>query len=176
MISKLDVKQSLISGRGVFSLRPIKKDETIYFLSGREISLRELVGMINNLKKDAADPLQIDVETYIDLNEFSRLFNHSCNPNAFIRGKNELVALMDIDKEEEITYDYSTTMWENKEKIESEFNRKLWTMQCHCNSTNCRKLIDQFYFLPLSVQEYYFKNRLLPDFILQTYTRLRLIN
>lgn len=40
-----------------------------------------------------------------------RFLNHSCEPNAFLRGLT-LVALDDIPEGAEITFDYNTTEWD----------------------------------------------------------------
>ena len=143
----LKVKKSEISGNGIFTTTKIKKGETICFLEGELCSLDEIIKRVNEGKEEASDPLGIDDEQYLDLNDVSRTFNHSCNPNAFIRGKNELVALRDIRKEEEITFDYSTTMNDNEEKI-VKAGRSLWTSKCNCGANNCRGIIDQFKTLP----------------------------
>src|SRR3989344_6242177 len=103
-----EVKKSKISGKGIFASKRIKKGQTICFLNGELCTLDEIIKKVNEGKEEPSDPLEIEDEQYIDLNEFSRTFNHSCSPNTFIRGKNELVTLRDIQLNEEITYDYST--------------------------------------------------------------------
>lgn len=102
----------------------------------------------------------------MDLDEISRTFNHSCDPNSFIKGKNELIALRDIQIGEEINYDYSTTMNDNEEKI-LKAGRKLWTCKCNCGAKSCRNIIDQFRTLPKKIQSFYVKNKLIPDFMLK---------
>lgn len=166
--SSLEAKKSKISGKGVFAIKNIKKGKIIYFLDGEEIDLDEVIKRCNEGTEQPSDPLQIDDEKYIDLDEFSRLFNHSCKPNAFIKGKNELVALRDIDAGEEIVYDYSATMNDNEFKIKKA-GRSLWTCKCSCGADNCRKLIDQFRKLPKSLQEFYLKNKLASSFIIKRY-------
>ena len=164
----LEAKKSKISGKGVFAKEKIKKGQTIYFFDGEEIDLDELIKRCNQGIEAPSDPLQIDDEKYMDLDEFSRLFNHSCNPNAFIRGKNELVALIDIEKGKEITYDYSATMNDNEEKIKKA-GRSLWTCECNCKAETCRKIIDQFRKLPLKLQKVYLKNKFAAEHILKKY-------
>lgn len=95
------------------------------------------------------------------------LLNHSCEPNAFIRGKNELVALKDIRTDEEIAYDYSTSMWEDSEVMKKLFGTGLLEMKCNCGSINCRKIIKQFYELANDVQKRYLELKIVQDFILE---------
>jgi len=168
--SLLKIKKSGVSGKGVFSLVDIKNGESICFLEGEEMTLQEMSDRVDADEEGSSDPFQIDLETYLDLNELPRSINHSCEPNAFVQDKNELVALRDIKSGEEIFYDYSTTMADNQEKIEAA-NGMLWTCKCRCDSKNCRKIINQFRTLPKSVQEFYLKNKFAPDFILKKFSK-----
>lgn len=135
-------------------------------MEGEIIDLNEMIRRVENNEEKGSDPLGIDDELYIDMDEIPRAINHSCNPNAFLCRRNELVALRDISKDEEIFYDYSTTMNDNKEKIGD-----LWTMKCKCGSKNCRGVVDQFKTLPLERKIFYIKNKLAPDFILRRFAR-----
>lgn len=165
----IKIAQSNISGFGVVATKDISAGQTICFMEGEEISLleadrREIAGLEN-----AGDFLQVDDEKYVDMEEIFRCINHSCNPNSFMRGKNELVALQKIKKNEEITYDYSATMWEDANKIMGLFHEKLWEMKCCCGAKNCRNIIKQFYELPKDIQEKYIKSKTLQDYILNKF-------
>lgn len=165
----LKVKKSGISGKGVFAASDIKAGETICFMEGEKISLQELGRRLHKNPEKEGDALQIDDETYIDMEEEFRCINHSCNPNAGIRKEKELFALRNIKKDEEIFYDYSTTMWEDPVKIKKYLGLSLWQMNCQCGESNCRKVIGQFYDLPKSVQNKYLASGAVPQFILQKY-------
>ncbi len=166
--NNIEIRKSNISGKGVFAKELIKKGERICFMDGELMSLDQMIKKVDEGKEDSSDPLGIDDEIYVDLNELPRSINHSCNPCAFIKGKNELIALRDIEKDEEITFDYSTTMNDNKKKIEKS-GGGLWTMKCKCGSKNCRRIIDQFKTLPYERKEFYIKNKLVPDFIISKF-------
>src|SRR3989344_2196350 len=161
-----EIKESKIAGNGVFSLKKIERGQTICFLTGELCTLDEVIRRCNEGIEEPSDPLEVGDEEYFDLDEVSRTFNHSCNPNSYIRGKNELVALKDIKIGEEITYDYSTTMNDNEKKIK-DAGRELWTSECHCGSKNCRGIIDQFKTLPKNTQIFYISNKFMPDFMLK---------
>lgn len=167
-IQNFIIKKSNIAGNGVFANEEIQKGQTIYFLNGELCSLDEVIKRVNEGKEEPSDPLEVDDDEYLDLDEVSRTFNHSCNPNSFIRGKNELVAMQDIKKGEEITYDYSTTMNDNEEKIVSA-GRELWTCKCNCGSKNCRGIIDQFKTLPKEIKQFYINNKFMPEFMLKVF-------
>ena len=167
--NNLEIRESIISGKGVFAKNNIKKGETICFMEGELMDINEMIIRTDNDLEEGSDPLGIDNEMYLDLKELPRSINHSCSPNAFLRGKNELVALKDIKKYDEIIYDYSTTMNDNKKIIEDS-GGELWIIECKCGSKNCRGIIDQFKTLPKEVQEFYIKNKFAPDFILNKFS------
>lgn len=164
----LEIKKSGISHNGVFALKKFAKGERICFMTGKTMTLDEMIEAVDNGYERGSDPLQIGLKKYLDLDELPRSFNHSCEPNAFLRGKNELVALKKIKVGEEIFFDYSTTMNDNKERIE-ETGGALWTCRCHCGAKKCRGIIDQFKTLPKTVQNFYLKNKFAPDFILKKF-------
>ncbi len=166
----LRVGMSKILGKGNFAASNIKKGQTICLFTGESCNLNEIRDRIKIGKENEFDPLQIDEETYLDLDESTRLFNHSCNPNAFVNGKNELVALRNILKGEEITFDYSTTIDEDEMKFEH-VGLPYHTLKCNCLSKNCRKTVEQFKNLPEKVHSYYLKNKFVPDFILRKFSK-----
>lgn len=57
-------------------------------------------------------------------------FDHSCSPNAGIKGHLLMVAMRDIAAGEEITYDYAMT--------DADFK---YSFPCRCQSKNCRGVI-----------------------------------
>ena len=101
------------------------------------MTLADFIERVNSGEEYIDDPLQIGRRTYIDLDEFSRLFNHSCNPNAGMRKTSEIFALRDIRRGEQITYDYSMTVAPT-----------VWKMDCQCGSQNCRKTLGDVLSIP----------------------------
>jgi hypothetical protein len=67
--------------------------------------------------------------------------NHSCEPNAVIRGR-QLVALKSIEPYQEIRFHYNTTEYELAEPF-----------VCHCGSNRCEGQIRGFRFLSRSKRE-----------------------
>ncbi len=163
------IKKSRISGHGVVANRDIKTGETIYFLTGESCTLNEVIKRVKEGCEAPSDSLQIDDDEYLDLDEMSRTFNHSCEPNSYMRGLSELIALRDIRSEEEITCDYSTTMNDDAAKILNA-GLALWTCACHCGSNCCRGIIDQFTTLPEETRMFYLSNKVMPDFMLEKFT------
>ncbi len=61
--------------------------------------------------------------------------NHSCSPNAGFKGQIVLVAMHDIKKGEQITFDYATVLSKPR-GVDKEYEFK-----CNCGSVECRKSI-----------------------------------
>ena len=127
-------------------MEPIKKGEFICFCEGKETSWEEQERRYIEGKDRLDDPLQISETKYIELDRPYIYFNHSCNPNSGIRGKNELIAINDINPGEEIVYDYSSVVWDERWVKE----HGPWTMICGCKEKNCRKVIGDFLTIPKS--------------------------
>ena len=150
-------------GKGCFANANIKKGETISFLEGEEISGEEFERRYIEGRVRLDDPLQISQSNYIELCTPYIYFNHSCNPNSGVRGKNELVAIQNIMPGEEIFYDYSAVSWDDRwARIYG-----AWTMKCECDEEDCRKVIGDFPTIPKSQRRKYFKLGVTPDFIIE---------
>ena len=68
--------------------------------------------------------------------EYSCFFNHSCDPNAGINGQIFLVAMRDIEKGEQITFDYAMTLHHTE-------GVGRYELKCLCGSKNCRGTITE---------------------------------
>jgi uncharacterized protein len=82
--------------------------------------------------------LQIEKYQWIapHINNPGWYINHSCNPNSGIKNSVEIVAMKNISKNEEVTFDYSTSESENG-----------WYLICGCANKNCRRIIRSYRFL-----------------------------
>ncbi|PIN93695.1 hypothetical protein COU54_02170 [Candidatus Pacearchaeota archaeon CG10_big_fil_rev_8_21_14_0_10_31_24] len=163
------IMSSMIGGKGAFAIKDIKKGEVLCFMNGNEFFVDKIHEKEINEEENRGDSLQIGDHEYIDLDEKYRCINHSCEPNSFLKGKNELIALKNMEKDEEITYDYSATMFEDKDLIKEKFGEELWIMKCKCGNENCRNIIGQFYELPEELKMKYVDNCWLQDYILKKY-------
>lgn len=154
--SKTEIRTSAISGKGKFASQKIALGEYITTLSGELIHSDP---NINHLcvKFDITgdDPLQIGDAMFLVLNLESKTINHSCNPNTGLKNQSDLYALREIQPNEEITYDYSTTSGTND----------TWTMPCACQSDNCRKVIGNVLTIPPAKLIQYICQDALPQFI-----------
>lgn len=150
---KFEVKPHARFGRGCFAKNRIMAGEIICKMTGPTMSLKELLDKYD--ESNWTNPLQIAEDKYIDLIEPYVCFNHSCQPNAALRNKGILFALKDIEMNEEICYDYSTSVDDG-----------LWRMDCACLAPNCREIIGDFQTIPHDAKEFYKSKNALTAYIL----------
>jgi hypothetical protein len=133
---KLILKKTPKYGSGVFSTSKIKKGEIMAIFGGYIMSRREELALpteINDNGIFVSDGMVMGVKKKHEV-ELASFFNHSCNPNAGFKGQIFLVAMRDVAKGEEITFDYAMVLSKSK-------GTKLYRMNCLCNSKSCRKII-----------------------------------
>lgn len=137
---KVVIRETQNRGRGVFSIKPIKKDEIIASFDG-PVYDADSVWDERNLNH----AIQFGENQWRDSLGIARVVNHSCEPNCGIKNKFDLVAMRDISINEELTWDYEMT----------ENNHYGWQMQCQCGSAICRKSIGRYDNLPQAIREKY---------------------
>lgn len=133
---KVKVRSSGIHHKGVFALEPIKKDEIISVWGGFIITQDDFDRLskkefkdIENYATKVADGFYLVSSKKGGL-EDDDFFNHSCEPNAGIKGHLLMAATRDIASGEEITYDYAMT--------DADFD---YSFKCVCQNKNCRGVI-----------------------------------
>ncbi|KKT40668.1 MAG: Nuclear protein SET [Candidatus Giovannonibacteria bacterium GW2011_GWA2_44_13b] len=131
---KVEMRESPISGRGLFAKGNIKKDELVVSFVGGKGKFVVSAVADELFEKGDDHVLQIDDDLYFAATtpeeyEKEDHINHSCNPNIGIDGNLNFVAIRDIEPGEEIVFDY--TMSESSE----------YSFECRCGSKNCRKTI-----------------------------------
>ncbi len=142
------VKVTPDRGTGVFASRDIKKDEVIAEFKGPRVKFDDMEG----IPREVWDHLfNVGVNEYIIPKEPIVRTNHSCDPNAGIVKDVQLVAMRDIAKGEEVTFDYSTITADN------------WELECRCGSPSCRKVIGNYADLSDELKKKYGKYT--PDWI-----------
>ena len=159
-IEKIFTTKSKIHGEGTFAESLILKGSLIRVFGGDVVNFKEILRRIKAGKIVPDDPLQIGDDLYVDLDEPSMAFNHSCDPNAGIRYQNELVAIRDISPGEEITYDYSAT-------VSKTVSEKGWSMLCQCGAVNCRSRIGNVLTIPRKQLEDYISADALQSYIVE---------
>lgn len=139
----LVVKKSSIAGKGAFARKHISNGSRIIEYEGERVDSEEadlrydddamtvhhtfLFGLEDGTCLDAA----------VDGND-SRFINHSCEPNCEAVEEDDRIfvdALRDIERGEELTYDYS---YEREGRMRPAW-KKLY--ECRCGARNCRGII-----------------------------------
>lgn len=142
-------------GKGIVATKTIQKGEIIFKFAGPIITLKEF---FDKYEQNGCNVLQISEDKYIDTIEPYVYVNHSCDPNAGVRNNGILFALTEIQPDQEIFFDYSTTV-----------DDVIWSMECKCGSKNCRRIIGDFITIPHNRKQYYLENNALMGHILNTY-------
>ena len=146
-MKKVYVSPSIVQGRGVFAGERILQGEMILCIDDSRV--------IKDEKE--LDPSKGGFAHHCDylangkivyMQEPERYINHCCEPNAYVKwidSERYVIARKDIEKDQEITYDYC---------IDS-YGDTIW--QCNCGHPKCRKTINaDFYQLPIEKQKEYF--------------------
>jgi SET domain-containing protein len=139
MSPKLHVETSPKHGKGVFAQNDIRQGERLAIFGGFVMPIDE----INNLNDELCDlPMQIEERFVLASQKSGRpedtdFFNHSCNPNSGFKGQIFLVAMRNIAKGEEITFDYAMVV------SETPGCSIVFEMDCECGAKNCRKKITE---------------------------------
>lgn len=138
----IELRCSYINGIGVFALKKIKKGQVIADGIHKNdykylVSWEESKSFDEDIKKKIHDFCIGTPNGYFppedyDFNKLSVewYMNHSCNGNIGFNGNGDFIAIRDIKKDEELTYDYGLA--------ESNPDFK---MECNCGSSNCRNSI-----------------------------------
>ena len=141
MSPKLEVRSVPKYGKGakgVFAKKDIKKDELLAVFGGYVMTIREeekLNFPMNDYSLQISEDFVLGPNKIEDISDVD-FFNHSCDPNAGFNGQIFLVAMRNIKKEEEITFDYAMVLCKAK-------NAKTYKFKCLCGKDNCRKTLSE---------------------------------
>jgi len=135
---KYRVKGNAINGYGIVAQKPIRKGDVIFKfeeLAQRMVTKRyvEKNWTAEQLEEFRHYAYPISDEVYILWDQKPENWapqNHSCAPNSIYDGLN-LVALRDIDPEEELTLDYADLL-----------DDTIQSFVCTCGHPDCRKVVS----------------------------------
>jgi len=137
---KLKLRQTKKFGKAVFAKENIKKKELIAEFDG-PIYDEDFDGWTRDLQNHT---IQCGEERWRDSKGLARFINHSCDPHCGIKGLYKVVAVRNIKKGEQITWDYEMTE-------ESDW----WKLRCKCGSPLCRKWIGNHANMPQAIRDKY---------------------
>jgi uncharacterized protein len=121
-------------GLGTIALDDIEEGTLLVVYGGQVFTLEEFELLSTEMQ---SFPYQVDENLFLgprDLTEIGigERINHSCEPNSGFRGSIHVVALRDIRRGEQITFDYATC-------VSAEHD--VFVMQCKCGCSTCRGVI-----------------------------------
>ena len=120
-------KVGYLDGVGIFASRDFKKGEVVIRPTGDVVDHQTIYS------------IQIDWECHLDPDPPAKHLNHSCDPNLGIRtqanGIPEFIALRDIQKDEEVTFDYAMSEYTHYPRANPELD---FDLTCYCDAKNCR--------------------------------------
>jgi SET domain-containing protein len=122
-----------VHGVGLFATRDIVAEEVLALKNGHLVTedvIKEYSEIINGSHVQVTDNLFLAGLTLDEVDATLIGYNHSCSPNAYIRGQIALTAMRPINSGEEITVEYATC-----------FSSDTQSFNCRCGSDNCRKFI-----------------------------------
>lgn len=113
-------------GRGVFARVDIDPGELLVVWGGSVVTRAELESRPASIRTLT---LQVDDDAYLvsDMEGPADWVNHSCDPNAGLRGQISLVALRPIGAGEEVCFDYATSDASDYDEFD-----------CACRTERCR--------------------------------------
>ena len=107
-------------GKSIFTARNFKRDDSIFVISGPVT------------KTPSIYTVPITVDLFIDPLPPGKFLNNSCEPSCGIKNRTEVVAMRDLDKDEEVTIDYAMIIPEYDQ------SRLKQNLTCTCGSKICR--------------------------------------
>jgi len=143
-MSKVEVKESMIKGKGVFATRPIATGKVILRIDD-SVVIRPDDPALGKLIGSEPDPCDyLPDGTVILMQSPERYINHGCDPNVYIYTLEKdrfILAMRDIAAGEELLFDYAIDVVGGD-----------W-LDCLCGSPNCRgRHRSDFFLLPVAKQ------------------------
>jgi hypothetical protein len=132
----IDVRHSVIAGKGLFALSRIPTGTMVSRVGGRLVTSAELQAAFDAAARDPAHPyidaITVDDDLHLILppRRPNGYGNHSCDPNLWWIDAYTQAARRDIEPGEELTNDYATSTGI------AEFR-----MDCACGSALCRDVV-----------------------------------
>ncbi len=143
---KTEKRGSDVEGRGLFASESISKGDIVVVKGGYVMTKDQRDQVERRLgpaEIQVTDDLFIGPTTPKEREGGMMHLNHSCEPNLGVAGQIVFVALRDIVKDEELTFDYAMT------------DDEPYEMRCNCGATNCRGVVTGRDWMKKEVQQQY---------------------
>lgn len=153
MNSTLEIRDTGIYGRGIFTTKDISKGSVLVVMGGYICNTEqenELGDIATDNNMDISEEWSFCPTKEEDLERMPQhLVNHSCEPNTGFTDPTFMVAIRDIKAGEQIAYDYAFVMWSSDESTLH------FEMNCACGTSSCRKIVRETDWTIPSIQEAY---------------------
>lgn len=135
-----------LDGFGVFAKESIQEGELLCLWGGDIWTYEEFSQLPYENRSHGLQVNEFLYQTYgIDeVAEAADYVNHSCTPNAGLQGPITLVAMRDIDSDEEICFDYAMSDGSPYDEF-----------ACQCKTDHCRGIVTGNDWMILELQERY---------------------
>ncbi|MDZ7696372.1 MAG: SET domain-containing protein-lysine N-methyltransferase [Deltaproteobacteria bacterium] len=130
--SKVELRESLLGGRGIFALEKIEKDEVVAIKAGHIITsddIVEITSSVGDYALQIQDGFYLSPRSRDEIDRMTIFINHSCDPNVGFMGQIVYVAMRDIEPGEELCHDYAMERTDD------------YSLACRCGSEHCRGTI-----------------------------------
>ena len=148
MIAKLfEIKTTKNKGKGLFAKEQIPKGTIVWYGCSKckIISEKEFNKMSKNEKIDFLEHAYRRKDgSFLEPCDEAKFLNHSCNSNILDTGKGFDIAVRNIKKGEEATYDYRV--------FYDDLN-----MPCSCGEVNCCKIVTCKHPAPKELEQFWSK-------------------
>ena len=144
------------AGKGLYATISFVVGDFVIYCSGEPMTAWD----IEWESEDNIQGVQIGYDLFLGASEeIDKYINHSCDPNMkFVVSKRpHFRAIEDIFPGDELTFDYSTTVYEEDP----------WEMICDCRTRSCRKVITDFRYLDKTLRQSYIERGLVPNWIIR---------
>ena len=128
MKTDFDIRDTELKGKALFTKRRFKKGDLVLSITGERIDQRNMY------------TVEIGKDIHIEPSNEVKYLTHSCDPNLGVRNNTDLIALRDIEAEEEINFDYAMTEY----VIASPFICTNCSMFCRGNIGGFKTLPEEF--------------------------------
>lgn len=125
----LEVRASPIEGMGLFAREPLAAGVVVSRFGGRLVDDAELAALIADPATGFVDTVSVGVDANLVLppDTLNGKGNHSCDPNLWWTGADELTTRRPLARGEEATVDYGTLT-----------DDAAYVLACRCGTSACR--------------------------------------
>lgn len=142
---KVEVRSSLLGGRGVFATAPIDRGEVVAVKVGHVVQTKEvqrLTTEIGDFSLQIHDDFFLSPRTADEVDDTVIMINHSCEANVGFEGVT-YVAIRNIEQDEELCHDYAM------------MRTAPYRLDCLCGAASCRGVVTHNDWALPEVQERY---------------------